>query len=192
MSKLVKEILDRTGVKRFAYDHEQGAFLVAGRTVPISEACDNPRLLQFRNEDEVAETEPMLTRARWNLLALPRMYDWIEEGFTEQDGVEAVRVMQDVFFSLWPDLPADSMRKYAAQDSLFGFSVSRGFAPGHLRLTVVGDCACMGVSAVGLTDEYDWHTKYASYDMHNIDIPDQEVSIQAGLGHLAYRVEQQA
>lgn len=99
MSESVKSMLEITGTKRFAYDHNTRRFYVAGRTVSVEEAVEQPELLYFTYDDENAEDVPMLTQLLLQPLALPGMYDWIEGSFTDADGKEAVGVMKDVYLS---------------------------------------------------------------------------------------------
>lgn len=188
MSERVKKILEGMGgSRRFVYDHNEQRFVIGARELGIREAKENTRLLGAFSEDVVSSQEPALTFAHWNPLGMPSMYDWINDNFTRQVSRETVDVMRDVYSVLRPDIPKDIL----SDNGHMGFSAQqpeRG--RGHVILTVLGICACMGVSATGLTGERYWPSKYASYDMHNMDTPEQRVAINAGLAHIALRTEQ--
>lgn len=100
----------------------------------------------------------MLTRVMWNLLTLPKMTDWLECNYTEEVGRETVEVMQDIFVGLRPDVKPATIRG-ACSNALFGFSVERGSGRQHLIFTIMGDCACMGVSITGFAAEKDRQSK---------------------------------
>lgn len=188
MSERVERILEHTGVKRFSYDHSKHEFTLGERVLSVEEAVQNPRLLGVSSEDKNTITEPALTFALGNPLGTPRMYDWINDNFTQDVSRETVDVMKDVYSAVRPDIPKDIL----PSDGYMGFSAEqpkRG--RGHIVLTVIGNCACMSVSATGsITNVRDWPSKYASYSTHNVDSPEQKVAIYAGLAHIAFRVEQ--
>lgn len=190
MAERAKRILDHTGIKRFSYDHAFREFTLGERTLDIYSAVENPRMLGLFNEDAIAKEEPMLTFAHMNPLSMPGMYRWINEKFTPEVSQQTTEVMMDVYSALSPNVPSDEIRRMVGRGSM-GFTADKYPNHGHLNLTVMGLCACLGVDQMStLTSSQDWVAGYASYRGHNLDWPKQKVSIYAGLAHVAFLAEQ--
>ena len=51
-----------------------------------------------------------------------------------------------------------------------------------------GNCACLGVDLHGIIGERYWDDKIAEFTFHNTDTKPQQISLLAGLGHIAHRV----
>lgn len=186
-----RELLQDVGAKRFAYDHEKREFTIGSRRVSVADAGKNTVLLTPDIDDESVDADPMLASVMWNHVMYPGMYDWLNDHFSNEVADETVGVMVDVFADLRPDLDISKYYRGTAVDQLLGFSAvrSRSEHP-HVTLTVLGNCACYGVSVDGVFGYHDWSSKFAGFEMHNIDAPEQSVSLQAGLGHLAFKAEQ--
>ena len=175
----------RSNAADFSYSHEDRIFTVGTRKVSSDEAKENYRTLYPQENDAPASAKTALANTLVSFVMYPRMYDWLHNNLDTALMDETTEVMIDAF----ADIRKDTDRKHLQPDTgLFGFSMNRirGEHP-HIVLSVLGRCACMGVSVNGMIGQSEWDTKFAAFDMHNIDTIEQRLSVLAGLGHLAFR-----
>lgn len=170
----------------FRYDHASRDFIVNQTVVPLDafEAFtgfwDIDHNTDMTLEQFMSEV-PVAVHASANPMMLPRFYNWLLAANRQTEFNDTKRVMFEVYkaVSQVPDLEFDRLT------GPFGFDVVL-YRPGHPALSVIGNCACLGVDPGGdLYDEQDWDEGFASYSFHNIDTKPQAVSLYAGLGHLA-------
>lgn len=182
----IRELLEYADATDFSYDHSVRSFSIGQRHFDIVEASNDSRL--FNPQPEYVETNErtMLVSARiFGTVMYPRMYDWLSVNLDDRLSRDTVEVMQDVFSDLRVDLDRSRLR---SGSGLFGFAMNRlRKEHPHISLAVLGNCACMGVSVDGIIGQQEWSTKFAAFEMHNIDSPEQRVSIMAGLGHLGHK-----
>lgn len=168
----------------FSYDHANLQFNIAGQNIGVV-SPDLARELFYPS----GETQPVSRLGHepvWlhigSPLATPIFNSWLREHFDSSQSADTHRVMLEVFEEV------HGMKVGAINnkpDRLFGFSAAQT-RPGHLELSVLGNCACLGVCVDGhVVDYHEWDTGYAQYEFHNIDFDAQRVSLLAGIGHLA-------
>jgi hypothetical protein len=111
-------------------------------------------------------------------IVTPKTHAWVE---ANQEGLEeVVEVMHEVYASFYED----------ASEIVRGDGIGHmGFAAwpregGGIGLQVLGDCACSGPNLYGALQGIEHG--YGEYDLHNADTQAQQVSLYAGLGHIAH------
>ncbi len=99
----------------------------------------------------------------------------------EKVRASVVKVMMDVYAKLGgePDDTVLGSRLHTDFDLVF-------IEPDHLRLSVLGNCACLG-DLVGITifNEADRAAGFAEYATHNVESSIQRTALMAGAGMLA-------
>lgn len=167
------------------YNLDERTFVIGGKTIPL-DSSDLVRETYDPSGEEVAGEALLATAVGigiWgNPLTTPKFYDWLQEGCTQND-LENARVAMHGVFEVRRGMKVK--RELGTNDSLWGFSA--GFLrPGHLNLSTIGNCACLGVKVDGhIVDSDEWDTGFAEYEFHNTDYDFQRISLMAGLGHLA-------
>jgi hypothetical protein len=172
---------------QLTYDHEQEAFF----TGSIEHALDSSELLDalLWPSGSVVPTEniadlPVLLDVFAHPITTPKLFTWLKEKGGPKLFQETSDVMRDVFSKL-QDIQLE--KRHHKKMSPFGFSCEF-IREGHVTLSVLGNCACLGTNPDGHTiDWYDWESGFAELEFHNIDMPEQRISLLAGLGHLATR-----
>lgn len=184
---------ETTGRYDFMYFHEDKEFSVGGKRMPLDEFeivrfpyyGEEFRQLDF---DEM-RTTPLMLDNFWPLLGGPALHNWSDEALEVVDK-EIVPVMVDVFSELTEDeqLKEDISNMKKTQGFL-GFDSYVRETNSSLGLNVLGSCACLGVSYPGmlLSDREQMRDGFGEYGLHNADIKAQEVSLYAGIAHLARR-----
>ncbi len=181
----IHALLKRASATDFSYDHANQAFRVGTREVSIEHAKENHRILFPQEGDSAAADGVNMATTIMGFVMYPRMYDWLHTHLDTALMDDTVDVMKSVYVELRTDIPRAHLQR---DTGVFGFSAYRPSEKHpHIGLSVLGHCACMNVSADGMIGQYEWDTKFASFRMHNIDTPEQRVSILAGLGHMAFR-----
>lgn len=176
----------------FSYDTATKEFSVAGARVTLADAKNNmgSPFLGARDITPTPSTElQSIVLSQFNPISRPCFNDWV----SSPSAVESLYYVPEVMRTAYADLEGITLNSDKNTDSLWGFSVSFLRAEyGHIRLSTVGNCACMGVAANGYLVSYqDWQTKYAEYEFHNIDFATQKISLLAGLGFLANECNRQ-
>lgn len=168
------------------YEHDIRTFVIGNREI---QATDDSVVQEFRFPKgepvpkELISSHPALLGLWGDTLATPKFYTWLNDQ-PKDVFTETSRVMKQVF----EDVLGDALDG-GHHDKMhpFGFSASL-LRKGHLNLSVLGNCACLGSNPNGHTvDSDEWDTGYVEMTTHNIDTKPQYVSIMAGLGHLALR-----
>lgn len=188
MNAHTKELLLAAWPAAFSYDHEKGMFTSGDiQYTSVDLPLSYGDLSAPTQPNELPNTAVVQTVV--GAIMMPRLYDWLQANETEALHRETAEVMHDVFVGLRPDM----LGKVAKHDrgGLFGFNMSR-ISPEHphFSLVTLGNCACYGVESHIVFGERYWNEKIAALGFHNIDTPPQEVSLLAGLGHLAHRANQ--
>lgn len=169
------------------YERDDRAFSIGGVAVPLSSV--NLVRESYAPSGASAPYDqipkfPLHLDLFGNPFATPKFYNWLQRSCGKSEFKGAREVMLDVFERLIGDeiVPALDLDK---DDRLFSFSA--GFLrPGHLNLSTIGNCACLGVKVDGhIIDYEEWDTGFAEYEFHNIDFEEQRISLLAGIGHLA-------
>lgn len=116
-------------------------------------------------------------------LTTPKLYRWLQTAEND-DFIRTAHVMKDVF----EEVSGEKLKgKHHDEMHPFGFSVGLQ-REGHLNLSVLGSCACLGTNPDGhIVDWNEWDSGFTELAFHNIDSKTQFISIMAGLGHVALR-----
>lgn len=185
-----RELLIRGQATPFSYDHENKMFRSGRKTfTPEKLPLEFGDLLDDDQPTEVPDVPLVETILR--PVMLPRMYDWLNDHFSDDVADETAEVMRQVFVQLRPDMSEHIKPGRDHVGGIFGFNVQRlRHEHPHLTLVTLGSCACFGVDVDGPFGERVWNERIASFSFHNIDTPEQEISLRAGLGHIAYRASQ--
>lgn len=173
-----------------SYDHDSQLFLSGSQKVSPEAVRDNIRKLSLQQDehltddelDELIETTPVVYTVL-RPLALPRFHEWLGDNSSRNLFDETADVMRDVLIRLRPDV--SSVERGGL--GFMGFAVERTTREyPHLFFQTLGNCACMSVDPHGFIGERYWDEQIASFSNHNVDTPEQEVSLLAGLGHIAH------
>lgn len=178
----------------FGYNPETSLFQIDKDEVPLNEYSHYRPIPREPMSLEEAETfideQTLLLGSFDHLLQMPRMTNWLKEkdatGLLELMSV-VVDTMIHAFVTTDTSRTFTEKRLKNLQNDFMGFSMTM-LQPGHPNFTVLGNCACMGPLPQGLVllgEEY-WSQGFAEYDLHNIDMPHQEVALFAGAGALAH------
>lgn len=176
---------------RFAYDAEAKAFLVNEQPITLSSVSENPGLFAEAVLDGIQTVQVTdlgsMNFTEMTMLSTPRFFDWL----MTSEGRQAVRDVPEVTHQAF-NLEHDRKLEFRGKDLLHGFGAAY-LREGHVTLSTVGSCACLGVVVDGHMVNYsEWGNKYAEYEFHNIDFPAQKISLLAGLGHLAFLSDKSA
>lgn len=177
---------EETYFRAFYYEHGIRTFVIGNQEV---QATDEAVVNEFRfpkgepvSKEQIA-CNPVLLGLWGDTLATPKFYTWLNDQ-PKATFTETSHVMKQVFEDVSGDvLEADH------HDTMHPFGFSAGLLrKGHINLSVLGNCACLGSNPQGHTvDSDEWYTGYVEMTIHNVDSRPQYVSIMAGLGHLALR-----
>ena len=179
------------GAQSFYYDHSGRQFLVGGTSFQVT-GPETMQELLFPGGvqltlDEVPK-HPVVINNTAHPIATPRMFTWLTSTDIETAFEDTKTVMREVFADI-QNIEIDATNQEGLSVWNFGAHFIR---EGHVRLQVIGDCACLGtIPDGGIVDSDDWETGYVEYGLHNIDMPAQYISLFAGLGHLASLALQQ-
>lgn len=180
--------------QNFSYDHETQLFLSGPQRHNPEEVRDNKRALSLQRDeyladdelDELIESVPVIYTVL-RPIALPKFHTWLNDNMSNALFDETADVIRDVLIRLRPDLSDIQQRGLG----FMGFNVARTTREHpHILLQTLGNCACMSVDAHGIFGERYWDEQIASFSNHNVDTPEQETSLLAGLGHIAHRASQ--
>jgi hypothetical protein len=174
--------------EKFEYDPTNRQFTVGEAVVPLN---DFNTFIPGVTEpiDEVAAekliAESTLVLGSFDrLFQMPKMYEWLKS-LDSKKVAETFDQVSDTMIEAYLEL-SGMKRKDMHKGSHWGFGV-QFYRPGHPVLTVVGDCACLGVTPHGyMFDEHAWNAGLSEYETHNIDWPAQETTLMAGAGTLAH------
>lgn len=178
-------------VARFAYDAASDGFLVNDQPFPLAVVRDNferfeKSILSNLQAAQITDLSS-LNLTFFNMFATPKFFDWL----TTSDGKQAVSEVPEVTHRVF-NLVYEKQVRIRGKDLLHGFG-SAFLREGHVTLSTIGSCACLGVAVDGHLVSYrEWGSKYAEYEFHNIDFPAQKISLLAGLGHLAHLSDKSA
>lgn len=185
-----RALLKISRANRFEYDSERGVFLVSEREVTPAELADlegrelaAAETLMDEELDDVLQYPVAHTST--HPLMLPKLHQWLNTNCDNRTLFDETReVMRAVFVALRPDMDyVDSN-----PGGFIGFNVQRvGGEYPHLLFQTLGNCACMGVEALGPFGRRFWSGGVAYFTNHNVDTHAQRVSLLAGLGHIARR-----
>lgn len=186
MRKETTRLLNLMHPAAFSYDHQNGVFHVAEQAYA---AADLPlrhgALASAEPTHELPDTA--LVHALANPVMLPKMYNWLEENGTDQLFSETSEVMRDVFQTVNGKKLLGVTTRDTASHIGFNVNFLRQEHP-HITLQTLGNCACLGVDLYGIIGERYWDDKIAEFTFHNTDTKPQQISLLAGLGHIAHRV----
>ncbi|MGH7237002.1 MAG: hypothetical protein ACREGF_00515 [Candidatus Saccharimonadales bacterium] len=171
--------------RAFTYDSGQRNFSVGGETL----ALDSPDLehdLLFPPGKPITAAEllnvPTVFDVSGHPITTPKLFSWLSRPDASGYFQQTADVMRDAFSEL-DNIKLNTRQHKAIK--LMGFSCSF-LREGHVTLTVLGSCACLGTDPLGdLVDSHDWDTGFVEMAFHNADTPTQYISLLAGLGHLA-------
>lgn len=170
----------------FYYEHEKQTFVIGGNELALD---DSDLLGELRYSDGLAvdrdeiTKHPVLLGVWGNPLTTPKLYRWLQ-AVEQQDFIRTANVMKEVFEEV-----GGEKLKGKHHDEMHPFGFSAGLQrEGHINLTVLGSCACLGTNPDGhIVDWQEWDSGFTELALHNIDSKTQLVSIMAGLGHIALR-----
>lgn len=187
------ELLAKYPPATFLYDAESRQFTVGSEQVPLSEFDESeyrrtpPEPLKLEQAQTLIDESSLLLNSFGAHFQTPRMYKWLtslDAAAWQSASDNVTDVMIDAFAEV-----SDMPRKQLLKGSLWGFGTTF-YRPGHPSFTVLGDCACYGVSPQGYVFGQDsWEDGFAEYTPHNIDFPAQRIALYAGAGALAAMVE---
>lgn len=169
------------------YEHGSRLFVVGGQELALDDP-DLERQLHFTEGGGVDKREitkyPVLLGVWGNPLTTPKFYTWLAESGRAADFTGTSKVMKEVF----EEVHGQEL-KGRHHDEMHPLGFSAGLLrEGHINLTVLGSCACLGTNPDGhIVDWNEWDSGFTELAFHNIDSKPQMVSIMAGLGHLALR-----
>lgn len=174
------------GMHPFLYDHQSSKFIIDGQEKDIKE-IDYMHDITYPLTDPVSAEDVPNHPAHFFFgfpITTPRFRAWVLEKCTKADILSTKQVIHETFI----ELTASDQNK--SVDSIKGgkpYSVEVGLIrPGHLTFSTIGNCACLGVSINGnLIGGEDMDVGYAEYEFHNTDMIVQQISLLAGLGHIA-------
>ena len=171
----------------FSYSAETGDFLVGERRVPFADYPDHeppmPDAITPEAAEELVKGSALLLGFFGRLYQTPRLTAWL---LSMGDGPErqVQTAVTDVMIDVYTEVSGQKPYKSSGDDP-WSFNLSFVRA-GHPQLSVLGNCACMGVSPDGLIFGRDsWDEGFAEYQQHNIDTDAQNIAIMAGAGTLA-------
>ncbi len=171
--------------KEFAYVHDQQIFVVGGvehglTTLDLLDKLEYPQGHKVGIDN--LPNIPMALDVFGHPISTPRFFSWATKMDTSVVFTSTRTVMREVFGTIiGKKLSSDT--EDAAAGMGFGASFIR---EGHINLSVLGSCACIGPRVDGHTVDYhEWETGYAEYEVHNIDAEVQFISLYAGIGHMA-------
>jgi hypothetical protein len=177
----------------FLYDAESKQFTVGTEQVPLGDFDEYGRRIPSATPTTPEQAQLLIDESSLLLnifgthFQTPRMYRWLtslDAGTWKKTSDAVVDVMIDVFAEV-----GDMPRKELLKGTHWGFGAGL-YRPGHPSFTVLGDCACYGVSPQGhVFEEHDWKDGFAEYALHNIDFPAQRIALYAGAGALAAMVK---
>lgn len=173
-------------LRAFYYEHDIRTFVIGSREAQVTDDTVVHEFSFPKSEPvpkEQIASYPVLLGLWGGTLATPKFYSWLNEQ-PKDVFTETSLVMKQVFEDVLGDvLDGDH------HDTMHPFGFSAGLLrKGHLTLSVLGNCACLGSNPNGhIVDSDEWDTGYVEMTTHNIDTKPQHVSIMAGLGYLALR-----
>lgn len=175
----------------FQYFHEDRAFVIGNKSCGISES-EVQNELNFPSGEPVKQesiaTTPVGLDGWGHPVTSPRFYTWL----MNVDRPSMFQETSDVMRKAYEELGNISLqKKHNKEMHPMGFSAGL-LREGHINLSVLGNCACLGTNPDGHIVDYDeWDTGFAEMTLHNIDTSVQHISIMAGLGHMAVRCVQE-
>jgi hypothetical protein len=189
----------------WSYDRDAGLFVVNGVQVEPASLLEHNVWL---NDETHSRQNAQTIMSEWVLalcgtwghpVSLPKFYRYLGqrqivssyEEFREMQR-EVSDVMSDVLYQVdgsaqFPGELKDQRRAPFCPD----VDLIRKEHP-HINLTTFGNCACLGVAVDGtyLFGQDEWPLQVAEYKFHNTDFDAQQISLLAGLGHIAFLAEQ--
>lgn len=178
-----KELLLMSQPVPFAYDRASGQFL-AGDT-PIGEEPVYPDrgdeyALTIDDIDTMLLQEPLI-QTPVRLISLPRFNDYIQANWSDDLSREVIDVMAS-------NMPSPAELRTPSGDQL-GFRAQKiDRELGRIVLQVPGMCTCIGPDATTpIWGSRMWDEEIFNYTLHNVDSPQQQTALLAGLGHLAFK-----
>lgn len=173
--------------RAFYYEHDERLFVVGGKEISVGDERLQHEL-RFPDGEPVPKEQinshPVLLGLWAEPLATPKFYTWLDSQSDDSSFVETTHIMKEVF----EEVSGEPLQgRHHNKMHPFGFSAGL-LRKGHLNLSVIGNCACLGSNPDGHTVDWeDWDSGFVEMTLHNIDTRPQHVSIMAGLGHLALR-----
>lgn len=186
MEERTQDLLLMTHAAAFSYDHESGFFIRDHDRFAPEDLPTGWGSLAAETDPEDIPDSPLVYTLMGPVM-LPQFHDWVENNFDDDIANETVEVMQGVVSRLEPSLSKDALNR--DRGGFMGIDVS--VPPGkysHVFLQTIGNCACLSVESSGVFRERQWQEKVAGLSFHNTDTLMQRASLLAGLGHLAYRM----
>ena len=142
-------------------------------------------------DTHVDVTEGLLAWGLFRPFVLPTMYDWMEQNLSDELLDETFEVVRESFESAHEQATGLEFKRDThkrGEGALFGFEAQRDRDYPHVTLGTIGHCACLGASYTGMPfGQSSWMEKIVAYEFHNTDTPQQQNSLLAGLGHMAFR-----
>lgn len=158
--------------RAFTYDCGQRNFSIGGDTLAL-DSSDLEYALLFPSGKPITATELLNFPAGLYFghpITTPKLFSWLSRPDASAHFQQTADVMRDAFSEL--DKIKLTTRQHKAMN-LMGFSCSL-IREGHVTLTVLGNCACLGTDPCGdLVDEHDWDTGFVELAFHNADTPTQ-------------------
>lgn len=172
----------------FSYNAEAGEFLIGESRVLLADYPDHePTMVADaitpETAEELAKGSALLLGFFGRLYQTPRMTAWLQSmGDRPERQVRAT--VTDVMVDVYAKVSGQELYRPHGDDP-WSFNL-RFIRDGHPELSVLGNCACMGVSPDGLIFGRDsWGEGFAEYQQHNVDTDAQNIAIMAGAGTLA-------
>ena len=170
----------------FTYEPDTMKFLIGDDSIPLKDFAEhNMPTMESVTELEalrIMNESALAYNVFDSLYQFPMLTNWLKLR-TEQQTAQVQDYVTDVMIAAYRDL-GERVPRQLLRGSQWGFGMGF-YRPGHPSFTVLGDCACFGVSLYGGIGEEMWDDGFAEYGFHNIDWSAQRTTLLAGAGALS-------
>jgi hypothetical protein len=170
----------------FSYDADTRRFTIGDEQIALQDygqyTASPTDSIELEQAAHLINTTPLALNVFGNHYQLPRMYNWIT-GLDKNGWNDVSESVTEIMMTAYSETSGDA-RSQLEKGTHWGFGVGL-YRPGHPVFSVIGDCACYGVSPHGVIGEDYWSEGLAEYSAHNIDWKAQIVALHAGAGALA-------
>ncbi len=184
------ELLAISRAQPFYYDHDAAKFHFGEQVLSVNEIPEfgsSHATGSAMTADDAAmlyENTPFVHN-HVHPIGLPASMDFLKNGWTQALENETNEVIADVFMDTTDRFERTERQRLL---SMRAFSTMRRVDSGDAILTTVGACACLGPDFSAMFTHSE--AGIAEYTYHNIDRPEQRLSLMAGLGHIARRANE--